>query len=99
MIMEEKAHSGFQSFSSCFSKNALRASRTISLLLLYRPASIIRSMASRYRLLSLRVRDSCIFPDMGIHSNTVGPAIIMLMQYHSNTFLMPQQDILPWERC
>ncbi|MBA7612954.1 hypothetical protein ES703_20196 [subsurface metagenome] len=89
------AYSGFQSFFSCLSKNSLRAVLTISLLLLYSPASIIWSIASRYSLLSLRVRVSCIFLDTLFNSVIVCLAVIMCMQYLGNTFLMPQQDILP----
>lgn len=55
------AYLGFQIFSPCLSKKSLRASRTISLLLPYRPFSIMRSIPFRYSLLSLIVRDSCIF--------------------------------------
>jgi len=56
------AHLGFQIFSPCFSKKSLRASRTISLLLPYKPLSIMLSIPLRYSSLSLIVRDSCIFP-------------------------------------
>ena len=66
-------------------KRSLRASRTISLLPLYSPASIMRSMTSKYSLLSLMVRLSCIFPGIGFTLSMVSPARIMSMQHDSKT--------------
>ena len=79
-------HWGSHSLSPCFSKNNRKLSRTISLLLPYRPPAIIRSMASRYSLLSLMVRLSCIFPDIVAHSFMVRPERIMSMQYDSKIY-------------